>query len=74
MNKESTLTFRLPEDLRKRLEELSASESRPVCDLVRGAIQRYLIVQRFRSLRKAVRPFAEAEGLLTDEDVFRSIP
>jgi predicted transcriptional regulator len=71
--KNSTLTVRLPEDLRQQLEALSASESRPVSDLVRESIQRYVTIQKFRSLRRAVLPFAEAEGLLTDEDVFDSI-
>ena len=58
---------------RKQLEELSASESRPVSDLVRESIQRYVMIQKFRSLRRVVLPFAEAEGLLTDEDVFNAI-
>ena len=70
--KNRALTFRLPEDLRRQLEALSASESRPVSGLVRESIQRYVTIERFRSLRAAVKPRAEAEGLLTDEDVFDS--
>ena len=28
-------------------------------------------VQRFRSIRKKILPFAEAQGLLTDDDIFK---
>jgi hypothetical protein len=30
-------------------------------------------VARFRELRKKTLPFAEAQGLVTDEDVFRTL-
>ena len=68
-----SLTIRLPEELREDLEQLSQAESRPVSDLVRESIRRYVMIHKFRNLRKAVLPFAEAEGLLTDEDIFKQI-
>lgn len=67
------ITIRLPEDLRKTLKEISKAERLPVSDLVRESIRRYAVVYRFRQLRKRVLPFAEAQGLLTDEDVFESL-
>lgn len=67
------ITIRLPEDLRKALKEMSRAERLPVSDLVRESIRRYAAVYRFRQLRKRVLPFAEAQGLLTDEDVFESL-
>ena len=45
----------------------------PVSDVVRTAIRRYLAIERFRSLRAKVLPFAEAQGFLTDEDVFKAL-
>lgn len=42
-------------------------------DLIRESIRRYAAAHRFRKLRKRILPFAEAEGLLTDEDVFESL-
>ncbi len=68
-----TLTVRIPEDLRKELQELSRTESKPVSDLVRESIQRYVAIRRFRKLRSQTLPFAEAQGILTDEDVFNII-
>ncbi len=68
-----TLTIRLPEDLRDDLQKLSEEQSKPVSDIVRESIRRYVAVEKFRALRKKVLPFAEAQGFLTDEDVFKAI-
>ena len=69
----STLTIRIPDELRSELQEISSRRSVPMSDLVRESIRRYVAVERFRALRKRTLPFAEAQGLLTDEDVFRAI-
>jgi predicted transcriptional regulator len=69
----NTLTVRIPEELRVDLEEISSRQNVPISDLVRESIRRYVAVERFRLLRKRALPFAEAQGLLTDEDVFRAI-
>jgi predicted transcriptional regulator len=68
-----TLTIRLPDELRDHLQKLSAEQNKPVSDIVRESIRRYVAVERFRALRKRVLPFAEAQGFLTDEDIFREI-
>lgn len=65
-----TLTIRIPDDLRKDLQELSRSENKPASDIVRDSLKRYLAIHRFRQLRNVVLPFAEAQGILSDEDVF----
>ncbi len=67
------ITVRLPEDLRKVLEGISKSENKPVSDVVRESIRKYVSVYRFRKLRNQVLPFAEAQGLLTDEDIFKDL-
>jgi predicted transcriptional regulator len=69
----NTITIRLPDELRSDLQKLSKEQSKPVSDLVRESIRRYVAVEKFRALRKKVLPFAEAQGFLTDEDVFRAI-
>ena len=67
------ITIRLPEDLRKRLQEISKQEQVPVSDIVRESLRKYVSIHRFRKLRDKVLPFAEAQGLLTDEDIFREL-
>ena len=67
------LTIRLPNDLRSDLQKLSQEQNKPVSDIVRESLRRYVAVEKFRTLRKKALPFAEAQGFLTDEDVFRAI-
>lgn len=69
----NTLTIRIPDQLRSELEEISCRQNMPISDLVRESIRRYVAIERFRTLRRRTLPFAEAQGLLTDEDVFRAI-
>jgi predicted transcriptional regulator len=68
-----SITIRLPDDLRKTLQNISKKEHVPVSDVVRESIRRYISIYQFRQLRKKVLPFAEAQGLLVDADVFREL-
>ena len=68
-----TITIRIPQDMRKELEELSKAENKPLSDLVRDSLKKSIMIYRFRKLRKTVLPFAEAQGILTDDDVFANI-
>jgi len=68
-----TLTIRIPDDLREGLQQLSKSENKPVSDIVRESLKRYLAIHRFRQLRNMTLPFAEAQGILSDDDVFSMI-
>jgi len=68
-----TLTIRIPDSLRKELRRVSKRQHVAVSDVVRTSIRRYLAIERFRALRARALPFAEAQGFLTDEDVFKAI-
>jgi predicted transcriptional regulator len=69
----TTLTIRLPKNLRTDLDKISRAESKAVSDIVRESLRRYVAVEKFRAVRRKVLPFAEAQGLLTDEDVFKAL-
>jgi predicted transcriptional regulator len=69
----TTLTIRLPDDLRSELDKLSRDENKAVSDIVRESLRRYVAVERFRAIRRKILPFAEAQGLLTDDDVFQAL-
>ncbi|MDD5483508.1 MAG: CopG family transcriptional regulator [Kiritimatiellae bacterium] len=69
----NTLTVRIPNDLRSKLRNISQEQRKPVSDLVRESIRRYVAIEKFRTLRKKVLPFAEAQGFITDDDVFKAI-
>jgi metal-responsive CopG/Arc/MetJ family transcriptional regulator len=68
-----TITIRLPEKLQRDLNRVVKAEKTSKSDVIRDAIERYIALKRFQQLRKKVLPFAEAEGLVTDEDVFKAI-
>jgi metal-responsive CopG/Arc/MetJ family transcriptional regulator len=68
-----TITIRLPEKLQRDLERFVKAEKTSKSDVIRDAIERYIAIKRFQQLRRKVLPFAEAEGLVTDEDVFKAI-
>ncbi|MBI1883909.1 MAG: CopG family transcriptional regulator [Chlamydiae bacterium] len=67
----TTLTIRIPSRLRRELKEMSKLEHVPMSELVRVSLANFVSLRKFRKLRQQVLPFAEAQGLLSDEDVFR---
>ena len=69
----NTLTIRIPDELKAELQRISQEQKKPLSDVVRESIRRYVAVERFRGLRRKALPFAEAQGFLTDEDVFKAI-
>ena len=60
-------------DLERDLDALVAATGRSRSDLIRDAVRRRVAVMRFEEARRHVLPFAEAQGYLTDEDVFRAV-
>jgi predicted transcriptional regulator len=69
----TTLTIRLPDQLRNDLTRLSQEEHKAVSDIVRDSLRRHVAIRKFRGLRRRILPFAESQGLLTDEDVFQAL-
>ncbi len=65
------LNVRISADLQKELLSISKREKIPVSDLVRESLREFVTVRNFRKLRKQVLPFAEAQGLVADEDILR---
>jgi predicted transcriptional regulator len=71
--KTSTLTLRLDKNLNALLTRVSKRSGRNRSEIAREALRRQLRLEQFQDLRKKVLPFAEARGLLTDEDIFSTI-
>lgn len=68
-----SISISLPEDLKEEIDRFSRSEGISRSDLVREAVREYLFTRRLRALRQRLMPYAEAQGIFTDEDVFREI-
>lgn len=71
--KTSALTIRLDPELEQRLRRAAKRSGRTRSDFVRDALERQLALAQFEDLRRRIMPFAEAQGYLTDEDVFHDV-
>ncbi len=71
--KTSTLTIRLDKGLDDLLSRASRRSGRSRSEIAREALRRQLRISQFEALRRAMVPFAEARGYLTDEDVFAEV-
>lgn len=69
----ATLTIRIDERLDAELREVVARTGTGKSAFVREAVRRQLAIARLEQLRRRVAPFAEAQGWLTDEDVFNDV-
>ncbi len=68
-----SISISLPEELKTELDRLTAVDGTSRSDVVREALREYLFARRFRALRQELMPYAEAQGIYTDDDVFRAV-
>jgi len=66
----NTLTIRLDKDLDRLLAKASKRSRKNRSEIARELLKRQLRLEQFEELRKRTMPFAEARGLLTDDDIF----
>jgi predicted transcriptional regulator len=69
----ATLTIRLDPEIAKALDRLAESTGRTKSEIAREALRHQVTVASFRELRRKTLPVAEAQGLVTDDDVVRSL-
>ncbi len=68
-----SISISLSEELRIELDRFAETRGVTRSDVVREAVADYLFNQRLRALRARLLPHAEAQGVFTDEDVFRIV-
>ncbi|HEC32186.1 MAG TPA: ribbon-helix-helix protein, CopG family [Deltaproteobacteria bacterium] len=71
--KNAILTIRLDKELDELLTKVSKRSGKNRSEIAREALRRQLRLEQFEELRKRIMPFAEARGLLTDEDIFSRV-
>jgi len=71
--KTATLTIRLDKNLDNLLAKASRKSGKNRSEIAREALRRQLRLEQLEEIRKRVMPFAEARGLLTDEDIFSRV-
>ena len=67
----ATITLRVPDELDEALERQSTAAGVSKSDLAREALRRFLAVSEFQRLREKLVRRAQAQGVHTDDDVFR---
>lgn len=68
-----TLTVRVSPDLKRQLDALSRRTHRSSSELVRESLRRFIASEQIAAIRKMTVPLAEAQGFVTDEDVFKAV-
>lgn len=67
------MTINLPRDLLEEVDALAASDGVERADIIRQALVEYFWVRKSRHLRDRMMAEAQAQGLFTDNDVFREL-
>ena len=69
----SAVTIRIPAELQAKLKKVCRRQKRSASDVLRESLRRYLAAEQLRELRQELRPYAEAAGFRTDEDIFKVV-
>jgi predicted transcriptional regulator len=69
--KSAAVTIRLDPSLEELLNRVCRATGRSRSEVVRDALRRQLTLELFEEARRQIIPFAEAQGIFTDEDVFK---
>lgn len=69
----TAVTIRIPPELESKLKRACKRQQRSASDILRESLRRYLAVEQLRELRDELRPYAQASGFVTDEDVFKAV-
>jgi predicted transcriptional regulator len=65
------LTISVDKALKNKIERVAKRLKVSKSELVKKAIEKYIVREEFRELRAMLIPYAEKAGYLTDEDVFK---
>jgi len=65
------VTVTLPEKISSDLKKIAKDEGLSKSQIVRNALQDYIFIKKFRSLRSKMMAKAQAQGVFTDDDVFK---
>jgi len=71
--KTGALTIRLDPSLEAMLDRVCRDTGKSRSEVVREALRRQLTLDLLAEARRQLIPFAEAQGIYTDEDVFKLV-
>jgi len=69
----AVLSISLPEELAKELNEFAREMGRNKSDIVKESISLFLWEARFNKTRRTLAPKAKKQGIITEDDLFRTV-
>lgn len=67
------VTVSLPESLGSKVDAICRADGVSRSELVQEALRRLVRARELEEVRRSLMPYAEAAGLVTDDDMFREI-
>lgn len=67
---QETITFTLPADIKPAFDHVTREEGITPSELIREAINEYLFLRKFKSLRERMILQAQKQGIGSEQDVF----
>lgn len=68
-----TITISVPAEIKEELDKVVRDEGISRSDVIRESLRDYLFMRRFQQLRARMLAKAQAQGVYTDEDVFKKV-
>ncbi|MBI2958241.1 MAG: ribbon-helix-helix protein, CopG family [Chloroflexi bacterium] len=69
----TVLSVSIPEEISTELEELARSTGRSKSDIVKESLSLFIWETKLRAVQRKLGPQAKEAGIISEEDVFRSI-
>ena len=67
------VTVSLPEKISSDLRKIAKDEGISKSQIIRNTLEDYILIKKFRSIRSKMMAKAQAQGVFTDDDVFKKI-
>jgi len=67
------VTVSLPEKISSDLRKIAKDEGISKSQIIRNALEDYIFIKKFRTIRSKMMAKAQAQGVFTDDDVFKKI-
>ncbi|MFH1706677.1 MAG: ribbon-helix-helix protein, CopG family [Planctomycetota bacterium] len=67
------ITVSLPEEIKYDLDLLTKEDGVTRSDIVRESLRDYIFIRKFKALRRTMTARAKAQGIHTDDDVFKRL-
>lgn len=68
-----TITISIPEEFKAALDDVMREEGLSRSELVREALRDYLFLRRYRAIRAHMVEGARAQGVFSDDEVFKLV-